>query len=519
MSKRGALGLTSDDPGYEQAPYRVEVLATGETNWAGNALRFNTVEEAVEYMRDLYSRWMAAEKLRVVDDAGNVLATYPEERSAAASGAGVCARCGRPLTDTTDVICTSCARELETANWEGDIEDVKAAKKRHPSSYKKRALHEPIAYTYEADYHCPSCALERFGRCEDGHVACQGGPDHEPVEDDEGNPVGVVAPWDEWWEPSIQECQALACSDCGNIIDVHHDESCRRAGGTEPCPFDGVTASKAASNLAYWAFIYPDRTWEVHHDTENGVRRTRNDQNKRASSSVRRLAKKVDDYVSGGGWFHGYPQEIWDRVAKGQALLDEVRRARSTAGAEVLDDAEARLTAAIETLKRSAQEYDRSYEEEFLQNLPGGTVAIDYGRLIDGGLVDIGPDDGSWLYAEAARVQKEAAAYDWDAFATVEAERWVAEKAAENPEMLRHEVTTRMAAVDYARNKTMVLLDPAKRAAVIDAFVTTVERHRRKVAQELAKRERIERFERVKKDASQAKAVDRILDDHGLMWW
>ena len=51
--------------------------------------------------------------------------------------------------------------------------------------------HEPIAYTYDADTHCPACAEERFGRGADGFIASSGS------EDSEGNPVGVIFPWGE----------------------------------------------------------------------------------------------------------------------------------------------------------------------------------------------------------------------------------------------------------------------------------------------------------------------------------
>lgn len=48
--------------------YRVDVLALGETRWATNALRFDTVGEAEDYARDLYSRWMLADVLTVVPE-------------------------------------------------------------------------------------------------------------------------------------------------------------------------------------------------------------------------------------------------------------------------------------------------------------------------------------------------------------------------------------------------------------------------------------------------------------------
>lgn len=521
----------------ESGPYRVEVLAYGETEWATNQLRFETVDEARAYMLNLVGRWLAVEKARVVDEQGNVYATWPEKSAKTHKGASYrvdivapdgnrltyggfeevtdawkkldqlneegsvgsariidvdtgdvigtygaghswrqsntnkCVRCGRTISDSNDVLCSVCAKELETSNWEGDVEDVRAAR-------KKRAMYEPIAYTYEADYHCDECAEKRFGRCEAGDVACQGPPDHEPKEDREGNPVGAVSPFDEWWEPSIDECQALSCGDCGAIIDIVHTERCEENGGDEPCPYSEHLGSR---------------------------------------HRVGSLSERVASFVADDGWYSGHQSDIWERVAQAESLLEEVHKARVQNDDVSLRDAEAELKATIDVLKRTAAAYDESYEQEYIGGLPGGTIALDYSRPVDG-LVDLGPDDGSWLFTEAKKIQREAARYDWDAFASEGAEDWVTEKAHDNPEMLRHEVTTRMAAVDYARDKTMVLLDAAKRAAVIDAFVTNVEKHRRRVLQSLEQKERKERSAQFRDASKKAAEVDRILDEHGLMW-
>ena len=77
-------------------------------------------------------------------------------------------------------------------------------------------MYEPIAYTYEADYHCPPCAFEAFGQDEHGSVP-------EDAVDSESNPIGAVAPWDEWWEPSIDDKQSLVCGTCGDILDETED--------------------------------------------------------------------------------------------------------------------------------------------------------------------------------------------------------------------------------------------------------------------------------------------------------
>lgn len=67
----------------------------------------------------------------------------------------------------------------------------------------------PIAYTYEADTHCPPCTAERFG------PACEG-------TDREGNAVGALFSWDEWCNPPEpgKSC-ILVCGTCGDIIRSH----------------------------------------------------------------------------------------------------------------------------------------------------------------------------------------------------------------------------------------------------------------------------------------------------------
>lgn len=43
---------------------------------------------------------------------------------------------------------------------------------------KFRKSYKVVGYSYEADYHCVSCAIERFGD-----------PDNPELEDSEGNPI------------------------------------------------------------------------------------------------------------------------------------------------------------------------------------------------------------------------------------------------------------------------------------------------------------------------------------------
>jgi len=71
----------------------------------------------------------------------------------------------------------------------------------------------PIGYTYEADHHCRQCAGNRFGTdWLTGFVL-------DSARDREGNPVGAVFSWDEWFEPSMAEVQTLTCGTCMREID------------------------------------------------------------------------------------------------------------------------------------------------------------------------------------------------------------------------------------------------------------------------------------------------------------
>ena len=48
----------------------------------------------------------------------------------------------------------------------------------------------------------------------------------EDAKDSEGNGVGVIAPWDEWCEPSEPGTQYLACGTCHGVIEQHdHDDA------------------------------------------------------------------------------------------------------------------------------------------------------------------------------------------------------------------------------------------------------------------------------------------------------
>ena len=86
-----------------------------------------------------------------------------------------------------------------------------------------RRVSDVIAWGYDADYHCPGCAVARFGESDDS----PGGlypwiPD--TAEDSEGNIVAPIFAGSEWYDYTYDEPQALTCYDCGGIIDTYGED-------------------------------------------------------------------------------------------------------------------------------------------------------------------------------------------------------------------------------------------------------------------------------------------------------
>lgn len=59
--------LYPGDPGYDQAPFIAEVHVHGdpEGHFVSNSLRFNNEDDALAYVKDLYSRWTMVKEYRV----------------------------------------------------------------------------------------------------------------------------------------------------------------------------------------------------------------------------------------------------------------------------------------------------------------------------------------------------------------------------------------------------------------------------------------------------------------------
>jgi hypothetical protein len=281
-----------------------------------------------------------------------------------------------------------------------------------------------------------------------------------------------------------------------------------------------------------------DRDWLRHHEIQGrrrkgekvstGLRGVSRGEMARITASQAAALQPIEavdraaSFSREDGWFDGSEDAIRERAQVARVLAQKCASAASDPYAtEVFlveaADAEAEMEAEADKLDEIAEEYSTSNETEYLANLPGGTIARDYGNLIEGGLVDL-VDDGSWLYGEAAKVQAEAKAYDWEAFAVDGAEQWAVEHVGSNsPDLYLHEIPFREAAVDWARDKTMPILDPERRAKIVDRFVTSAEQVRRREARKIVGSVT---KERTANRGQRGSAVDTILKgEPEVLWW
>ena len=229
-----------------------------------------------------------------------------------------------------------------------------------------------------------------------------------------------------------------------------------------------------------------------------------------------RTAKTV---VADTGWFRGDSESIFNRLDRLQGILDDLRVAASSPQT-YQDDLEryASLITEMEEeksqLERIAGTYVDFDAEEYLQSLPGGTIASEY-RLSSAGTADLGVDDGSLLYRTASSIEAEYRDADWINFVTAGAEMWTEDQ---NPRLLDDYTATREAAVFYVESKTLPVLDVTKRASIIDNFVENVEicrlAHRKQAAK---KQEFTEKKLRIASTLTQNSVDDSFGDN--LNWF
>ena len=174
-------------------------------------------------------------------------------------------------------------------------------------------------------------------------------------------------------------------------------------------------------------------------------------------------SKKITSNVS---WFDGTSASIYDRLEQVQEMLSNLKVAAShpeTTEYELIRIADqvTVLESDRDLLQKTASEYVDFDTEEYLQSLPGGTVASNYYKTQDG-MFDLGED--------------EIKSHDWAEFVTAGAETWTFEQM---PELTKSQLATREAACSFVEKKTASLLDASFRASIIDNFLDNVEICRR----------------------------------------
>ena len=179
-------------------------------------------------------------------------------------------------------------------------------------------------------------------------------------------------------------------------------------------------------------------------------------------------------------WFNGTSESILTRLDRLQDILDKTRMAASNPNVgqreiERYANIITELGAEKESLEKLASEYVDFDTEDYLNSLPGGTIAKEY-RVSSAGTSDLGEDDGSLLYRTAAGIENEFESADWINFVTAGAEVWVEDQ---HNRLLGSQLDTREAAVYYVERKTLPILDTVKRASIIENFVDNVEICRR----------------------------------------
>ena len=190
-----------------------------------------------------------------------------------------------------------------------------------------------------------------------------------------------------------------------------------------------------------------------------------------------RTAQKV---ATDTGWYRDNSESIFNRLDRLQDILGQMRTAASDPNVwpsdlEKIAGYITELDEERDQLERLAGTYVDFDAEEYLQGLPGGTIASEY-RLSSAGTPDLGEDDGSLLYRTAKSIENEYQDADWINFVTAGAEVWTEDQ---NVRLLTDYTATREAAVYYVEQKTLPILDVVKRASIIDNFVTNVEVCRR----------------------------------------
>jgi hypothetical protein len=227
------------------------------------------------------------------------------------------------------------------------------------------------------------------------------------------------------------------------------------------------------------------------------------------------LIKASKTLASDTSWFDGSSSSIYDRLEKVQEMIDSLKTAAShsqVGEGELTSFANqiSLLEADRDQLQKTASEYVDFDTEEYLQNLPGGTVASQYHKYTNDGMFDLGEDDGSFLYQAAKEVQEEYRDHDWANFVTAGAESWTFEQ---SQDLVLSQLATREAACKFVEKKTAGLLDVSFRASIIDNFLDNVEVCRREKTAGTKRQARKNKVFTARKELTESYTFDNALGD------
>ena len=227
---------------------------------------------------------------------------------------------------------------------------------------------------------------------------------------------------------------------------------------------------------------------------------------------------KQASVVKNASWFDGSSDSIYYRIDQIQEMIDNLKTGASNIRAndselEKYSSYIIELDAEKDVLQKVASEYVDFDTEEYLQSLPGGTIASQYHKY--SGKIDLGADDGTVSYRIAKETQEDIDNIDWINFVTAGAENWVLDQ---NPVLLNDQIATREAASYYVEEATLPILDVTHRAYTIDNFLDNVEITRRSRHEA-----NLKKANSMSKQASIAKAYinksyEDTFDSTGINW-
>lgn len=86
-----------------------------------------------------------------------------------------------------------------------------------------RRITDVIAHAYDGAYHCPGCAVARFGEADNSPGGLYPWVP-EDAQDSDGNLVMPLFAGDDWFHADDDSVQHLVCDTCIGVIDTYGEE-------------------------------------------------------------------------------------------------------------------------------------------------------------------------------------------------------------------------------------------------------------------------------------------------------